>query len=63
MSKFKVRDKVKVYTNDRSASVTGTVVNQSHYREKNMEYAVDAPNFSDVIFVAESQLEKIEEEK
>lgn len=61
MSKFKVRDKVRVWAWDRSASAEGTIVNQSDFREPDMEYAVEA-GFSDYLFVGESQLEKIEEE-
>ena len=61
MSKFKVRDKVRVWAWDRSASIEGTIVNQNDFREPDMEYAVEA-GFSDYLFVGEGQLEKIKEE-
>lgn len=62
MSKFKVRERVKVWNPDRTAFAIGFVVNQSNYRERGLEYAIDSPNFSDVVFASEGQLEKIEEE-
>lgn len=62
MSKFKPGDKVIVSSLTEDIRLNGKVYNYNGFREPGMEYGVvlDAPH-DGVVFVGESQLEKIEE--